>query len=332
MDIETIIRFAILVSKSRDGLAFQEFIGVLLEAVYKKRGCRFVMPQPAGGDCKNDGYCVEESVYYGMFAPATGELQKSFTQALYEKFERDFSGLADKVYDKNNPRWTHEIKRYVFVANLKSRNLPPDSTNRVEKAWKSVESRFNISIESVEIISVSQLLERELTALTCDELSQIIKLQNLYSELRLYVETEPDLVGCINAIANLALGPISHAAGSDYSRKSLDEKISINDLHEVRELIKERQLHAGLVEAAIAEKQTSASGAYDFERVKDFIIQNYHELYDQGYRGSQLFTEMIDSIIMGSSGRVLMPRRSVEILVVYIFELCDIFEKEGDVQ
>ena len=85
---ESIIQFI----RGTTGITFQKNVGIIFKKYYSLKNKTFIMPEPMGGDYKNDGYVVEDAIFYMIYSPLSHV--DNITKSMKEKFEGDISGLT----------------------------------------------------------------------------------------------------------------------------------------------------------------------------------------------------------------------------------------------
>ena len=78
--IENIVSFL----KGITGINYQLQLGEILKIYYEYLGKKYEMPDFYGGDQKNDGYVLEDGLFYQIFAPTRlkKSLKKKFRKSL----------------------------------------------------------------------------------------------------------------------------------------------------------------------------------------------------------------------------------------------------------
>ena len=119
--------------------------------------------------------------------------------------------------------------------------------------------------------------------------------------------------------------PLSDA-DDDLSLTAPQEKMDRNKLsNEVKHIITGALLNAKLVSEFV---EAEALGDPDFpERLKSGFLTEYHRLRQEGTRGDELFELMC---AFSQRGMQSQAQRSAGLTVlVYLFEKCDVFEREA---
>ena len=321
--INAIVEFV----RGKTGMNFQKLVGVVLKEYYSYKKNTYEMPSPLGGDKKNDGWVVETGVFYQIYAPSKSvESQK---KDIHAKFSADLSGLLDNVYNKG--LWNGEVKEFVYMVNTFDNDLPEDSERYYEKEVKKFQEEYKISFE-YRVVNVSYLFD---VLYQIDDISILEKISGL-----LRITSIIDY----NAISEHIMIDLIMRISSNISKKYMDEllqnkegagkyervssvkKISINDLDDRREKIEKIISSLDVVENAIKFINQDITFENRFDRVKNYIVEKYIELREC-FHGIELYDKLIEDVI-SNSGYEDLYEVGAEFLVVYIFDKCDIFEKE----
>lgn len=299
-------------------LASKEILKVYFE--YKKKS--YEMPDYYGGDQKNDGWVVEDALFYQVFAPT--RLKESLRKEIQNKFATDLEDLIRLVYKEG--KWNGEIKEFVFIVNTFDNNLPHDSERFFETKVGELKKKFAIEFEYK--VKNSEYFRDLLCELDDVELlkrvSSVLKVKNL---IDFNAITESFIIKLILEISgNINEQYMLKTKANTYSRVSSVKKIDINELNEKREEIEEIISRLDIVERAVNSINQEILCAKPFERVIDLVIKKYEKL-SREYSGEDLYEVLIDEIIMHTERKryCYVP---AQFLIVYIFDKCDIFEKE----
>ena len=116
--------------------------------------------------------------------------------------------------------------------------------------------------------------------------------------------------------------------GSNYTRISSERKININKLDSIKDRINLMIRRLNIVENAIStfEKQNPFNDV--IERTKNFVIDLYVKLKDQ-YKGVDLYNKILEEIL-NITPELTSYKYAAELFMIYIFDKCDIFEKEDE--
>ena len=95
MDRYDYIESIILFLKGVTGINYQLKIKEILSIYYKYRGKSYEMPDFYGGDQKNDGWVIEDGIFYQIYAPT--RLKDSLKKEIQEKFIDDLRGLLEII-------------------------------------------------------------------------------------------------------------------------------------------------------------------------------------------------------------------------------------------
>ncbi len=127
--------------RGRTGMNFQRLIGEVFKKYNTYKGNTYEMPDAYGGDKKNDGWVVEEGLFYQIFASARNH--NSLKKNMQKKFSEDLEGLLEKVYKEK--LWNGFINEFVFLVNTFDNDLPEDSERYYEKEVKRLQKQYNVT-------------------------------------------------------------------------------------------------------------------------------------------------------------------------------------------
>lgn len=317
--IETII----LDLKGTTDINFQIKIGEVLKVYCMSKNLTYEMPNSSGGDDKNDGWIVELKRFYQIFSPQ--QIKKSVRKEIQEKFTTDLQGLLEHIYDKG--KWGGEIKDYIFIANMIDRNLPHDSERYFEKEKKKFESKYKITF-NVKVVNVDYIrdLLQELNIQELSGLSARLKVKSIIDYNAFSSKLFYEFIDIINeGIQKKFRGKIK-TNSKDYERISSPTKIIKNQLEDVAQEIEELILELHLLEEIVSTVYQDISYVDKFERIISYVIQEYEDL-SKKYKAVDLYNQITGKILDFSEYKNSFEFPA-KMLVVYIFDKCDIFEKE----
>ena len=130
----------------------------------------------------------------------------------------------------------------------------------------------------------------------------------------------------IGISGNLSRQSINGESTQSYQRISSVEKISINSLDGKRDEIESIISKLDVVESAVNTINQDILYDNKFERVKEQVISKYVELSVQVH-GVELYNTLINEMLSYSQDKWNLDV-PMKFLIVYIFDKCDIFEKE----
>lgn len=318
----TEINFIISQLKVLSGTEFQKGCKIILRNYWTSKGIGFDMPNPGGGDMKNDGFCSSLSIYYQIYSPE--EIRTTFRNDLYEKFIGDFNGLSDLVYTQK--KWTGNIKKFIFIVNTKEHFVPEDSDNCVSKTKKEIEDKYKTSIDSAIIVSCDYLYDLlyEMNDEFVDKVFGEFRYEGYYDLLHLSCK---DFIDFFNVISAQSISTIfSHKKSSSYIKKSSDEKIEINSIIKYRDEIENTIPFLYLVEEAIEKANSNKDLFTKFLNCKDAFINAYLD-NASSCSGDDLY-EKIKTHFLSLSKEMRKYELVIILLLVYFFDMCDIFKKD----
>ena len=303
------------------GNNFQNNLNVVLKKYYKSNNKSFEMPQAMRGDGKNDGWVVEDNIYYMMFAPVI--IKDSFYKSIVKKFKDDLEGLLDNVYNKK--MWGKEVSKAILIVNTRDGRLPADTNREYESIYNQNKAKYNIDFQYD--INNLDLIQEMLEELSVDDLLDINFKLNMARTTDYNEPNATEIMETIGLIAKESATQLTFGKSSDYVRISTPKKIKENNLELVEEEINAIIKNLGVVDIVINEMSQDTEHYKQFENTKNYIIGIYDK-YKAEYSGSELYNFIIDYFAE------LFPNANesiyaIKYLVVHIFDKCDIFEKEG---
>lgn len=316
--IESIMMFI----KGITGINYQLQIKEILRAYYKYIGKTFEMPDYYGGDQKNDGWVVEDAIFYQVFAPT--RLKDSLKKEIQDKFKGDLDGLLNIVY--NEGKWKGKIQKFIFIVNTFDGNLPHDSESFFDGAVGELKIKYGVEFEYSLVNSdyIRDLLYEVNDIEVLKRISSTLHIKNL---IDFNAITETIIINLIEEISgNLNIKLMGGTGFETYERISSLNKISINNLEDRREEIENIISKLDVVEKAVNNINQEILFENKFERVKDFVINKYSELSDK-YEGVKLYDILVEEILTYTNSKT-MVQIPMKFLIVYIFDKCDIFKKE----
>jgi len=318
--IETIVMYL----KGVTGINYQLQLKEVLSAYYKSIGKTYEMPDFYGGDQKNDGWVVEDAVFYQVFAPT--RLKDSLKKEIQDKFTADLSGLLKIIYDEN--KWSGDVKEFIFIVNTFDSNLPHDSERFFDNKVLEFKKKYNLDFK-YRVVNTDYIRDTLYKIEDIEILKQISATLRIKGMIDFNAITETIITDLIIGISgNLNEKLMNGATETTYDRISTIKKIDINGLSSKKEEIENIISKLDVVENAVNNINQDILSENKFERVKNFIIEKYKELCSE-YKGIDLYEKLIALVLSYSQDKwnLEMPMR---FLIVYIFDKCDIFEKIGD--
>jgi hypothetical protein len=304
------------------GIDYQLQLRTILKNYYDYFGKVYEMPDFYGGDRKNDGWVKDDKVFYQIFAPT--RLKESLKKEIQKKFREDLEGLLKIIYEEK--KWKGEIKKYIFIVNTFDNNLPPDDEDFFENTVVELKKKYNIDFNYRVCNSeyVREILEEIDDIKVLEKISATLRIRNLIDEDAI---TETMIIDLIEEISfNLNELALKNNFQSTYERVSSLKKIQINKLDEKREQIEKIISKLDVVEKAVNTINQDILCEDKFERVKQFIVNKYSELA-ANLNGVELYDKLIEETLSYTRNKNFV-RIPMEFLIVYIFDKCDIFEKE----
>lgn len=302
---------------------FQCKIGEVLKVYSKYKSWTYEMPNSSGGDDKNDGWIVEEKRFYQIYSPQ--QLRYSLRKDIQEKFQEDLEKLLKLIYVDN--KWNGDINDFIFIVNTIDRNLPHDSTRYFDKEKGRLESLYGIPFNAkvVNVDYIKDLLD-ELEINELQIISARLRVTSIIDYNALSAKFFYEFIDILNEGIQRKYRERIDKESTSYERISSPRKIVINNLEEVSQEIEGIILELNILEDIISTVYQDIDYADKFERIISYTIKTYENLINN-YSGVELYHKIIENLISYTEFK-----RSYEypakILIVYIFDKCDIFEKE----
>ncbi len=316
--IESIVSFL----KGVTGINYQLQLKEILAVYYKYLGKVYEMPDFYGGDQKNDGCVLKDGLFYQVFAPT--RLKDSLKKEIQEKFVEDLSGLLNIIYEEK--KWNGRLNNFIFIVNTFDNNLPHDSEGFFEKKVNEFKEKYAITFQYR--VTNTDYVRDILTEINDIEvlkrISATLRVRNMMDYNAINEQIIMDLI--IGISGNLSCQSINGESTQSYQRISSVEKISINSLDGKRDEIESIISKLDVVENAVNTINQDILYDNKFERVKEQVISKYVELSAQVH-GVELYNTLINEMLSYSQDKWNLDV-PMKFLIVYIFDKCDIFEKE----
>ncbi|MGL6120375.1 MAG: hypothetical protein ACRC0V_07695 [Fusobacteriaceae bacterium] len=316
--IENIVTFI----KGVTSINFQLQLKEILTEYYKYLGKVYEMPDFYGGDQKNDGCVLKEGLFYQIFSPT--RLKDSFKKEIQKKFDEDLSGLLTIIYDEK--KWCGKLNNFIFIVNTIDNNLPHDSERFFEKKVNEFQKKYSINFEYrvTNVDYIRDVLTEINDIEVLKRISARLRIRNMMDYNAVNEQIIVDLV--IGISGNISSQFVNDESAQSYQRISSIEKIAINSLDEKRAEIESVISRLDVVENAVNMINQDILYENKFERVKEQVISKYAELSTQ-FHGVELYEKLVEEMLsyVQDEWRLDVP---MKFLIVYIFDKCDIFEKE----
>jgi len=317
--IDSIIYFL----RGTTGINFQNNVGIILREYYKFKKKDYVMPEPMRGDYKNDGYLKDEAIFYMINSPLSHV--DNITDDMKKKFEGDLSGLLYNVYVKK--MWGGKVSKTIFLFNNIDKRLPPDPEHYFKNTVLKYREKYNIDFQN-QVMDVYDF-RNYLNELPIEILTTLKVTLGISNTVDLNIPNVQDIIDTISCISEkYDYVTLFSNRVEDYNRISTPKKIKINNLQDREDEINAILDKATIVEEVIRLMNQDIEQLAKFETTRLYIINAYKEL-SKRYSGIELYDSIIENILeVHKCKRAL--ELSLKFLVVYIFDKCDIFEKEDE--
>ena len=279
------------------GSEFQNFFADLMEKRYPKGDFVRVRPWGHAGDRKNDGYLKSERTLFQLYAP------NEMTEAkALNKIDEDFKGAL--------PYWKDHFDTWVFVHNAWG-GLGPGITKKLLD--------LDLAHEEVTVTSWGlEDLKKELFCLPEEEIQDILgPAPALKDFLQIGFE---DLTPILLQITQQPAPDVPDL------QKVPRRKIAINKLSDATETL----INAGRIKSALVGQflEQYPSPEYGDQVVQAFLAQ-YETLKDKGIAPDEIFLRLQ---VFAGGELTQQPKHQAAVLSVlaYLFDACDIFERERD--
>lgn len=324
MDKYDYINFIVNFLRGNTGNNFQQRIGIVLKEYYKYKKVTYEMPSYLGGDKKNDGWVIEDALFYQIYAPSKNI--ESVKKDIQKKFSEDLDGLLDNICNKG--LWKGIIKKFIYLVNTIDCELPEDSGRYYDKEVDKLKTKYSVDFEYkvVNLDYIFDILSEIKDISILEKISARLNINNMYDYNAV---DETNMVQLISRISSNISKKFMQEKSDDknrYERVSSVEKISINDLDDKKDVIEKIISNLDVVENAIRNINQDILFEYRFERVKNHVIDKYDKLKEE-FHGVELYNNLLDDLI-SYAGSADIDKTGTEFLIVYIFDKCDIFEKE----
>lgn len=302
-------------SKKED---FEKKITPIFRKYYKKKcDCTYENPSSNGGDRKNDGYVKEKHIYYQLYSPEHFERKK-----ILKKYKEDFDGLLKHIA---NGQWTKDIKEFIFLINQNNKlaNIENEINKMIEPIIKKY--KFNVVNKFEDLNYVEEILDY----------FDFNELENIAEQINVPIVRVPvkknfeigeqklfELLEKLSKIYTEKIYDLIPKNTKEYTRISSDEKIKINDLDEKENEITRIIANLGIIDELVKNLNNNLDNKY--ELAKNIVISYYYKHKANNKKGIKLYNEIIEDL----SRTLDKPKLEVEAFVVYIFDKCEIFEKE----
>ncbi|MFZ3576778.1 hypothetical protein [Virgibacillus sp. DJP39] len=220
MDKYDYIEAIVLELKSTTDINFQVKVGEILKRYYTFCNKTYEMPNSSGGDDKNDGWVVEDQLFYQIYSPQ--QMKNSLRKDMQSKFSEDFSKLLDLIY--THGKWGKGLKKFVFIVNTIDRNLPHDSERyyklECEKLEKKYGEKFEYEVTNVayirdilEIMEINDLIS----------LSTILRVRSIIDHNAISAKMMYEVIDVLSGMVQEKI--FSNETNKSYDRISSEKKL-----------------------------------------------------------------------------------------------------------
>lgn len=302
---------------------FQFSIRIILKEYCSANGLKYEMPNSSGGDDKCDGWIENKCIFFQIYSPQ--QPKKSVRKDIQDKFKDDLTGLLSLVYDDG--KWGGKVEEFIFLVNTFDRPLPHDSNRFFDNLVSEMKTKYGIDfqyrVENLDYITDEIL--RSLDTENLEFISSKLGIKNTIDYNAVSLEAVYSVIDKISAkVQQLVF--LDTKIDNYYKRISAPSKINLNHLDSYKTKIESMILKLGIIEEILVTVNADFDYSDKFERVISFMIGKY-EILSKDYEGITLYDKVVASITDACDNNegLVIP---CEMLLVYVFDKCDIFEKE----
>lgn len=322
MDKFDIVEHIIIRLNGVSGTEYQYEVRKVLRAYYKIKEYNYEMPRHYGGDKSNDGWVEDTLLYYQIYSPI--QLNKSLKKDIQKKFRDDLSSLLENIF--HHKLWGKDINEFIFIVNTFDTELPEDSERYFDKVVTDLQNNYNCKFK-YKVVNNDYI--RDLLM----EINDIETLLGIASHMRIKNSIIPGIIDesimieLISSISTNIHEDFINGVEDDYTRISTPEKIEVNQLHELKEEINKIMENLGIVDRSISLMNYDLCSEDRFQKVRKYIIDLYLGYKEKEISNIDILKGMHNDILelVDDKGPYIHPAKY---LLVYIFDHCDIFEKE----
>ena len=297
--------FKLLMYES-DGKSFQD---IFEEIMKKKYGENFMKVKPYGiyGDKKNDGYLINDKVYFQVYGPEN--IENSINYAI-EKMNDDVNGLF--------VQWP-DAKKLIYVVNDKYLGTKPQVgilLNKLDSEVKKTDAKIDVDVR----LWCCSELESVFLELSDNDREDILETP-YYDDVTIDLIDFQELREAVNYIINLPVDmDEENLFPPDY-----EQKIETNGFsNKIAQRLEKAHLNADKIEEFF--KNSSASLADDlrarivfqYKKAKGKITRK-----DSNASKDEIYVELLSMLCKERKKACL---EATEALIAYYFESCDIFD------
>lgn len=302
---------------------FQFSIRIVLKEYCSANGLKYEMPNSSGGDDKCDGWIENKSIFFQIYSPQ--QPKKSVRQDIQKKFKDDLTGLLSLICEDG--KWGGKIEEFIFLVNTFDRPLPHDSDRFFDALVSDMKMKYDIDFQ-YRVDNLDYITDEILRSLDIENLEFIsskLGIKNTIDYNAVSLEAVYSVIDKISAkVQQLVF--LDTEVDNYYKRISAPSKINLNNLNSYKTKIENIILKLGIIEEILVTVNADFDYSDKFERVISFIIGKY-KILSKDYEGTELYDKVVASVIDACDNNegLVIP---CEMLLVYVFDKCDIFEKE----
>jgi len=306
------------------GNNFQKSCADVLEVLHNCKKENFERVEPFRGDYKNDGWVKNKAIFYQMLSPDNEYKQKQ----IEDKFEKDLKGLLVHI---NKGFWGGRITEFIFIVNMRDKDLPPNPNDFFNTLTGTLCKQYKIKFKS-KVIRPDDLIDD-----LCNHLSDK-EIQKLLIDFTDEHSIDPNILSERNILLFLkqvSEAIIKHTVSItdkdknrvDFGHLNKDKKIILNKLEEMKPEINHYLNKIYLINDVIL-KLAALNNMQQFEAVKNKAIITYNELTKaENYDSADVYNGCVEALVQFTNieeSNILCAK----LTVAYLFQMCDLFQKE----
>ncbi|WP_029513856.1 hypothetical protein [Mycoplasmopsis primatum] len=315
-----------------NGNEAQSQINLIQKYAYESQNIKFESPSVNYKDFKNDGYIPNENRYFQIYSPIS--LTKN---NVLKKIKEDLSGLINHLYSDKKPLWTGKLEKFIFLINAKHAEIPLYENNDIGNFVNKIQKDKNISFE-YDIVSTPIYLAEILMNTDSEKMDLILLHLDMASEFNL----EPNWIRTIiTKILNACVsGDYFQTKSNDckgFIKVDIDTKIKINKLFKLRNNISKSLKNLYIIDDTVKEINQYVDKEYSFNCFRNELIEIWNKNKTE-MAGKDIYELLVNYIYEKvaivdayENYQDESYKKFSELLVVYLFNNCDIFFKtEGE--
>ena len=304
---------------------FEKQMCRVLKRYYSARDKTFEPVEAFRGDYKNDGWVKEDAIFYAIFAPFTDKGNEAVQTSIENKFKADLEGLLKNLASGH---WNGKISSFIFIVNMRDKDLPPNPKDFFNNTVDALKNEYRAKF-TFKVIRPDDLLDDLHDALSDNDITKILLDLGIEISKLQEVIHEKDILSFIEAIgAEIIKDSIDSTKTIvfDNNRISPDKKIKLNELDNKADEINSILSKIYVVDNVVKRLSDRLEGD-KFNRIQQKTLSKYKELTKSTYNSVEVYNACITHLATYATNKD-MARGCAKYIIVYLFEQCDLFEKE----